>query len=45
MKQTWFWGLAAESSVAAAGALGINVRAESYAVAAEQAEADSPLRC
>ena len=34
-----FWGLAAESSVAAAGALGINVRAESYAVAAEQAEA------
>ena len=34
-----FWGLAAESSVAAAGALHINVRAESYAVAAEQAEA------
>ena len=34
-----FWGLAAESSVAAAGALGINVRAESYAVAAEQAGA------
>ena len=34
-----FWGLASESSVAAAGALGINVRTESYAVAAEQAEA------
>ena len=34
-----FWGLASESSVAAAGALGIDVRTEVYAVAAEQAEA------
>ncbi len=34
-----FWGLASESSVAAAGALHIDVRAESYAAAAEQAEA------
>ena len=34
-----FWGLAVESSVAAAGALHIDVRSESYALAAEQAEA------
>ena len=34
-----FWELASESSVAAAGALGIDVRTEVYAVAAEQAEA------
>ncbi len=34
-----FWGLASESSAAAAGALGIDVRTEVYAVAAEQAEA------
>ena len=34
-----FWGLAAETSVAAAGALHIDVRSESYAIAADQAEA------
>ncbi len=34
-----FWGLASESSVAAAGALGIDVRTEVYAVAADQANA------
>ena len=34
-----FWGLAAESSVAAAGMLGINLRNEVYTDAAEQADA------
>ncbi|MDE2746116.1 MAG: substrate-binding domain-containing protein [Chloroflexota bacterium] len=34
-----FWGLAAESSVAAAGMLGINVRNEVYTTGAEQADA------
>ena len=34
-----FWELASESSVAAAGGLGIDVRTKVYAVAAEQAEA------
>ncbi len=34
-----FWGLSAETSVAAAGMLGINVRSEVYLTGAEQAEA------
>ncbi len=34
-----FWGLSAESSVAAAGMLGINLRSEIYLRGAEQAEA------
>lgn len=34
-----FWGLSAESSVAAAGMLGINVRSEVYLTGAEQAAA------
>ncbi|MCY3921731.1 MAG: substrate-binding domain-containing protein [Chloroflexi bacterium] len=34
-----FWGLSAETSVAAAGMLGINVRSEVYLTGAEQADA------
>lgn len=34
-----FWGLSAETSVAAAGVLGINVRNEVYAAGADQADA------
>lgn len=38
-----FWGLSSESSLAAAGALGINLRSEAYLTGAEQA--DGIRRC
>ena len=40
-----FWGLAAETSVAAAGALHIDIRSESYAHRGGAGRGHSPLRC